>query len=308
MKVNRVAVIGECMVELQKTDDQLKQSFGGDTLNTALYLSRLTQQHGVTTAYVTGLGKDPFSKEMLANWQQEGLNTDFVQISDNKLPGIYAIETAPDGERSFFYWRNDSAAKYWLRDGSVESFAAALSQNQVLYLSGISLAILPTDCREKLVELLTLCRKDGVKVAFDNNFRPALWESLDAARDMYASILRLTDIAFLTFDDEVMLYGDSEEQQAIERTQAFGVKEIVVKRGAQECYVVTPNDFIAVPAVKVSNVVDTTAAGDSFSAGYLAKRLTGGSTVDSAVAGHTLAGTVIQHRGAIIPRDAMPLI
>lgn len=308
MKVNRVAVIGECMVELQKTDDQLKQSFGGDTLNTALYLSRLTQQHGVTTAYVTGLGKDPFSKEMLANWQQEGLNTDLVQISDNKLPGIYAIETAPDGERSFFYWRNDSAAKYWLRDGSVESFAAALSQNQVIYLSGISLAILPTDCREKLVELLTLCRKDGVKVAFDNNFRPALWESLDAARDMYASILRLTDIAFLTFDDEVMLYGDSEEQQAIERTQAFGVKEIVVKRGAQECYVVTPNDFIAVPVVKVSNVVDTTAAGDSFSAGYLAKRLTGGSTVDSAVAGHTLAGTVIQHRGAIIPRDAMPLI
>ncbi|MCG6216804.1 sugar kinase [Vibrio furnissii] len=308
MKVNRVAVIGECMVELQKTDDQLKQSFGGDTLNTALYLSRLTQQHGVTTAYVTGLGKDPFSKEMLANWQQEGLNTNLVQISDNKLPGIYAIETAPDGERSFFYWRNDSAAKYWLRDGSVESFAAALSQNQVIYLSGISLAILPTDCREKLVELLTLCRKDGVKVAFDNNFRPALWESLDAARDMYASILRLTDIAFLTFDDEVMLYGDSEEQQAIERTQAFGVKEIVVKRGAQECYVVTPNDFIAVPAVKVSNVVDTTAAGDSFSAGYLAKRLTGGSTVDSAVAGHTLAGTVIQHRGAIIPRDAMPLI
>lgn len=308
MKVNRVAVIGECMVELQKTDDQLKQSFGGDTLNTALYLSRLTQQHGVTTAYVTGLGKDPFSKEMLANWLQEGINTDLVQISDNKLPGIYAIETAPDGERSFFYWRNDSAAKYWLRDGSVESFAAALSQNQVIYLSGISLAILPTDCREKLVELLTLCRKDGVKVAFDNNFRPALWESLDAARDMYASILRLTDIAFLTFDDEVMLYGDSEEQQAIERTQAFGVKEIVVKRGAQECYVVTPNDFIAVPAVKVSNVVDTTAAGDSFSAGYLAKRLTGGSTVDSAVAGHTLAGTVIQHRGAIIPRDAMPLI
>ncbi|WP_000867844.1 sugar kinase [Vibrio cholerae] len=308
MKVNRVAVIGECMVELQKTDDQLKQSFGGDTLNTALYLSRLTQQHGVTTAYVTGLGKDPFSKEMLANWQQEGINTDLVQISDNKLPGIYAIETAADGERSFFYWRNDSAAKYWLRDGSVESFAAALSQNQVIYLSGISLAILPTDCREKLVELLTLCRKDGVKVAFDNNFRPALWESLDAARDMYASILRLTDIAFLTFDDEVMLYGDSEEQQAIERTQAFGVKEIVVKRGAQECYVVTPNDFIAVPAVKVSNVVDTTAAGDSFSAGYLAKRLTGGSTVDSAVAGHTLAGTVIQHRGAIIPRDAMPLI
>ncbi|EKO3428601.1 sugar kinase [Vibrio fluvialis] len=308
MKVNRVAVIGECMVELQKADDQLKQSFGGDTLNTALYLSRLTQQHGITTSYVTGLGKDPFSKQMLTSWQQEGINTDLVQISDNKLPGIYAIETAPDGERSFYYWRNDSAAKYWLRESPLLSLAEKLSQHQVVYLSGISLAILPTDCREKLVELLTLCRKDGVTIAFDNNYRPALWESAQAARDMYASILRLTDIAFLTFDDEVMLYGDSAEQQAIERTQGFGVKEIVVKRGADECFVVTSDDFIAVPAIKVSKVVDTTAAGDSFSAGYLAKRLIGGSTVDSAVSGHALAGTVIQHRGAIIPRDVMPLI
>lgn len=308
MKVNRVAIIGECMVELQKADDQLKQSFGGDTLNTALYLSRLTQQHGITTSYVTGLGKDPFSKQMIASWQQEGIDTDLVQISESKLPGIYAIETAADGERSFYYWRNDSAAKFWLRDHSVLNLAEALSQHQVIYLSGISLAILPQDCREKLIELLTLCRKDGVMIAFDNNYRPKLWESVQAARDMYARVLQLTDIAFLTFDDEVMLYGDNTEQQAIERTQALGVKEIVVKRGAEECFVVTQDDFIAVPAVKVRNVVDTTAAGDSFSAGYLAKRLTGGSTVDSAVSGHALAGTVIQHRGAIIPRDVMPQI
>lgn len=304
----RIAILGECMVELQKADDQIKQSFGGDTLNTALYLSRLTQQHGITTSYVTGLGKDPFSKQMLASWQQEGINTDLVQISETKLPGIYAIETAPNGERSFYYWRNDSAAKYWLRDRSVMSLAEELSQHQIIYLSGISLAILPEDCRKKLLELLTLCRKDGVTITFDNNYRPALWESTQAARDMYASILCLTDIAFLTFDDEVMLYGDSTEQQAIERTQGFGVKEIVIKRGADECYVVTPDDFITVPAIKVSKVVDTTAAGDSFSAGYLAKRLMGGSTVDSAVSGHALAGTVIQHRGAIIPHDAMPLI
>lgn len=308
MKVNRVAIIGECMVELQKSADQLKQSFGGDTLNTAVYLSRLTQQHGISTAYATGLGKDPFSQHMLASWQQEGINTDLVNISDTKLPGMYAIETAPDGERSFYYWRNDSAAKYWLRDCNPAELAHSLSQFQVIYLSGISLAILPADCLEKLVDALNQCREQGCTIAFDNNYRPALWNSVADAQEAYAQILRLTDLAFLTFDDEVMLYGPHTEQDAITRTQAFGVQEIVIKRGAQECLVHINNETIAVPANQISNVVDTTAAGDSFSAGYLAKRLTGGNPFESAQSGHLLAGTVIQHRGAIIPCAAMPTL
>lgn len=306
MKAHRVAIIGECMVELQKSAEQLKQSFGGDTLNTAVYLSRLTREHGITTHYVTGLGQDPFSQHMLACWQQEGIDTAQVYLSDNKLPGMYAIETAPDGERSFYYWRNDSAAKYWLRDHDINQLAASLTQCQMIYLSGISLAILPEDCLDRLIQLLTLCRQNGSLIAFDNNYRPALWSSVDNAQQAYARVLRLTDLAFLTFDDEVMLYGAHSEAQAIARTQAFGVSEIVIKRGAQECLVAINGETISVPANLIENVVDTTAAGDSFSAGYLAKRLTGGNPFESAQSGHLLAGTVIQHRGAIIPRDAMP--
>ncbi|NGZ68716.1 sugar kinase [Vibrio aestuarianus] len=308
MYVNRIAVIGECMVELQKHGELYKQSFGGDTLNTALYLSRLTHHHKITTSYVTGLGKDPFSKQMLQIWQEEGINTDFVHLSEDKLPGLYTIDTDEHGERSFFYWRNDSAAKYWLRNQAILSLVRNLSQHQMIYLSGISLAILPEDCRQTLIEILTLCRKEGVKIAFDNNYRPALWENVETTQAVYEQILRITDIAFLTFDDEQMLYGDTEEQQAIERTQNFGVAEIVVKRGADDCYVIQNGTLVSIPTIPVSTIVDTTAAGDSFSAGYLAKRLTGGTPEQSAVAGHTLAGTVIQHRGAIIPRDAMPII
>lgn len=97
----QVAVIGECMVELQKSGELYKQTFGGDTLNTALYLSRLTKDHSVITRYITGLGKDPFSQQMLNSWQQEGINTEEVFISDKHLPGMYLIETAADGERRF---------------------------------------------------------------------------------------------------------------------------------------------------------------------------------------------------------------
>jgi 2-dehydro-3-deoxygluconokinase len=308
MNVKRVAIIGECMVELQKSGDLYKQSFGGDTLNTALYLSRMTKNDGLQTSYVTGLGKDPFSKQMLEQWIQEGIDTSFVSISENKLPGLYSIDTTPDGERSFFYWRNDSAAKFWLREKNITEVVTELCKNQVIYLSGISLAILPTDCLDKLVDALTQCKAAGVMLSFDNNFRPALWESKQTAQQAYAAILKLTDIAFLTFDDEVALYGDTSEQQCIQRTQAFGVNEIVIKRGADDCLIVAGDVTISVPAIKVSNIVDTTAAGDSFSAGYLAKRLTGGTTQQAAISGHTLAGTVIQYRGAIIPQHAMPTL
>ena len=307
-QIKRVAIIGECMVELKKNNGVLEQGFGGDTLNTAVYLSRLTQQHGVSTSYITGLGRDPFSKEMLESWQRESLNTEMVFISQDKLLGMYAIETTPDGERSFFYWRNDSAAKYWLRDHPASELVKALCAHQMVYLSGISLAILPNDCRQSLIEILTLCRAQGLKIAFDNNYRPALWASKEEAQQIYQQVLALTDIAFLTFDDEQSLYGDEIEQQAIDRTQALGVQEIIIKRGAEACFVVSQSGMESIAPNPVANIVDTTAAGDSFSAGYLAKRILGGSKPESAMAGHTLAGTVIQHRGAIIACDAMPII
>lgn len=306
--ISRVAIIGECMVELKKVGGSITQGFGGDTLNTAVYLSRLTHQQGITTSYLTGLGQDPFSADMLSAWQTEGLDTSMVYPSSDKLPGIYAIQTRDDGERSFYYWRNDSAAKYWLREQDPQHLLRDLCQHQMVYLSGISLAILPDDGRRTLFELLTAYRQQGGMIAFDNNYRPALWSSADHARACYAEMLALTDIAFLTFDDEVMLYGDEQEDQAIARTQAFGVKEIVVKRGGEDCLVISGQLAIAVTPPPVANIIDTTAAGDSFSAGYLAKRLTGGSEQDAALAGHIVAGRVIQHRGAIIPKDAMPEI
>lgn len=306
--LQQVAVIGECMVELQKADDLYKQTFGGDTLNTALYLSRLTRDKNVTTRYITGLGQDPFSQQMLTAWQHEGINTDDVVISDKHLPGMYLIETSPDGERRFFYWRDNAAAKFWLDENSKAHTQQLLNTQQFIYLSGISLAILPENARQLLIEILQQARQHGAKIIFDNNYRPALWASKNITQQAYQQILSLTDIAFLTFDDEQLLYGDTHEDESIARAQQCGVNEIVVKRGSQACFIIIDGQKIEVPANKISHVVDTTAAGDSFSAGYLASRILGGEPIDAAKMGHLLAGTVIQHRGAIIPAKAMPVI
>lgn len=304
----KIAVIGECMIELSIKQDSTTRNFGGDTLNTSVYLSRLLKDKPFSIHYVTGLGTDPFSQEMLDSWQKEHVQTDLVQRMSDKMPGLYSIVTDKHGERSFYYWRNDAAAKFWLKTADTNKITQQIAQFDYVYLSGISIAILDAESILKLLDLLKQVKANGGKVIFDNNFRPRLWSSVDLARSVYADILSYTDIAFLTLDDEDLLWGKLPYEQVIERTKNFGVTEIVIKRGSDSCIIESAEGRFDVPANKIAkdNIVDTTAAGDSFSAGYLGARLSGKSPSQSAAQGHLVAGTVIQYRGAIIPLDKTP--
>ncbi|WP_449547281.1 2-dehydro-3-deoxygluconokinase [Lelliottia amnigena] len=305
----KIAVIGECMIELSQKGAEVSRGFGGDTLNTSVYIARQVAPEALAVNYVTALGTDSFSQQMLEAWQSENVQTSLIQRMENRLPGLYYIETDSTGERIFYYWRNEAAAKFWLESEDSAAICEELATFDYLYLSGISLAILSPSSREKLLSLMHECRANGGKVIFDNNYRPRLWASREETQQVYQQMLHCTDIAFLTLDDEDALWGEKPVEEVIARTHDAGVSEVVIKRGADSCLVsVAGEAVIDVPAVKLAKdkVVDTTAAGDSFSAGYLAVRLTGGTPEDAAKRGHLTASTVIQYRGAIIPRDAMP--
>ena len=307
MDTLNIAIIGECMVELQRQDASIRQGFGGDTLNTAVYLARQLPASQGKVHYVSALGTDHFSQNMIDAWQHEGVDTSLVQRLSNKMPGLYFIDTDSQGERSFSYWRSDAAAKYWLETEKTDTVLAQMSKMDVIYLSGISLAILSPASRQRLFDFLATFRTQGGRVVFDNNYRPRLWQSREETQQCYQQMLALTDIAFLTLDDEDALWGERPLNEVVDRTLTLGVSEIVIKRGASPCVIVSKSGVREeVAAQKISNVVDTTAAGDSFSAGYLARRLQHGSITESAMQGHLLAGTVIQYRGAIIPADVMP--
>ncbi|MDE1188639.1 MAG: sugar kinase [Pantoea sp.] len=309
MTQKKIAIIGECMIELSEKGENIKRGFGGDTLNTAVYLARQSASEQLRVDYVTALGTDSFSDQMIAAWQQEQVQTDLIQRLDNKMPGLYFIETDEHGERTFWYWRSDAAARYWLDSPQSEAICQQLAHYDYLYLSGISLAILPAASREKLMALLSACRRNGGKVIFDNNYRPRLWADKANAQQAYAAMLQNTDIAFLTLDDEHLLWGEQPLETVIARTRTAGVAEIIIKRGAESCLVAVGDaPLVDVPAIKLAKekVIDTTAAGDSFSAGYLALRLQGADPDAAAARGHLTASTVIQHRGAIIPLSAMP--
>ncbi len=298
----RIATIGECMLELSGPAQAQRFGFGGDTLNTAVYLARL----GAAVDYVTALGDDPFSDEMLAAWQYENVGTDLVLRLPGRQPGLYVIRTDAAGERSFYYWRDMAPARELFDRPEAAPIVAALPEYDWLYLSGISLSIYGASGRAVLHDVVDRQRQRGGKVAFDSNYRPQGWPDEAAARTAFDRMLAHADLALPTLEDEQKLYGDHDAAACAARIAALGVGEVVVKQGGQGCLIVAGQEQWHVAAHPDAAAVDTTAAGDSFNAGYLAGRMAGKSPVAAAMAGHRLAAAVIRYPGAIIPPPAMP--
>lgn len=301
----KIAFFGECMVEL--SGQPLRRTFGGDTFNTALYLARLGRSRQLSVSYATALGMDHISSDMLLAWQEEHIDTTMVRRIENKLPGLYLVETEPSGARHYHYWRNDSAAKFYFAT-ALSPLEAAIQKQQIdtLVISGVSLAILAEEAKAVLVTLLAQVKAHGGRVVFDNNFRPQLWTAKQA-QYWYQQALPYADWVIVSETDEHQVWGDCD---VLGRYPAFGCDEVVVTRGRRPCQVLTgltsACPAISKVAVKVfETMTDPRAAGDAFAAGYLAGRLSGGSATMSAELGHELAAIVIQHPGAIIPPEAM---
>lgn len=300
---SKIACIGESMIELSFAIGDTHQAaigFAGDTLNTAIYLNReISNLHEVS--FVSRVGIDTFSNQMREFIANEGVCVDDLASDETKIPGLYAISTDANGERSFSYWRNDSAARLLFQNNGVVDFSG-LEKYNVLYLSGITLAILPDFVRKAFFAWLPSFRsRDNTSVVFDSNFRPKLWQDKATAQHCIESMWRLTDIGLPSVDDEMLLFDDKDEDAVIRRFKDYGIKTGVLKRGESgPLNIAGEQRNFNFPAA--DHMLDSTAAGDSFNGAFLASLL-GGSDVDVAMlAGHNCACRVIAHRGAIVPR------
>ncbi|QLB41708.1 sugar kinase [Mannheimia pernigra] len=303
--MKKLSIIGECMIELNgEPFGNMYQTYGGDSLNTATYLTRVTPPEQIEVRYISALGTDKLSQGMLDAWQADNINTDFVLRDEHRQPGLYLIQLDKQGERTFLYWRNQSAARYLLQHADYPKALNAIAETDMVYLSGISLAILSENDRFQLIEQLHALKTQGVKIAFDSNYRSKLWKSTETAQRYYANLLDLVDLALVTFDDEHLLWGDTNEQDTLTRLAQYGIETIVVKQGSRGATVQTHNEQIFVPTIPIENVVDTTSAGDSFNAGFLNGYLLSKDLVTCCQQGNSLAGIVIQHKGAIIDKSA----
>ncbi|MDW6020384.1 sugar kinase [Mesorhizobium sp. BAC0120] len=298
MAASGIASIGECMIELSGADGGLwRMGFAGDTFNTLWALKALAGEDRAVD-YVSGFGDDPFSRDQIAFFEKHGIGTAASPVIAAARPGLYAI-TLTGAERSFTYWRSDAAARRLADDPA--ALEKSLENRELVYFSGITLAILAEGARKVLLMALKKARANGARIAFDPNYRPRLWPDAASARAAIEEALGVTDIALPTFPDEQALFGDPDPGTAALRIAGFGAREVIVKNGEEPALASHDGTAMTVPAVHVPSPVDTTGAGDSFNGAYLAARLAGSEPIDAARKAHSVAAAVVQVRGALAP-------
>ena len=291
-------------MELIDTGGAYQRSFAGDVFNAAVYAKRC--RPSLHVQMLTAVGCDPVSQVMLSRWDELGVGRELVSVAPGRSPGIYIVSTDSLGERSFTYWRQGSAATQMMSELTPEA-ASRAQRFDVVFFSGISLAVLSEPDRLKLFELLRQCQEAGAKLAFDPNFRAALWPDLDSAKSWTSKAYQLVDIAFAGLEDHLALYRHTSYQEALQFCIDSGVEESVVKAGSEGLYVYSRKSGQFHLSIETNRrPLDTTGAGDSFAGTYLAKRI-GGADIDEALSGASeVASVVIQHRGAIIDEVVMP--
>lgn len=304
--MTQIACIGEVMIELATAPSNSGQvlkalSYAGDTYNTVVTLARL----GATADYVTRLGDDHYSDAVINRLASESVGSDAIVRQTGKVPGLYMIHNSPDGEREFFYWRDRAPAReLFHHDSEIATLEAKLAQTEMVYLSGITLAIIGQQGRRNLMGFLQRFRAKGGKVAFDSNYRPRLWASASEAQAANRELLALTDLALLTLDDEELLWGTQGDAigELQERYRDLNISEIVLKRGSENVVILKGTERTETAVPPVTDIVDTTAAGDTFNAGYLAAHLAGKNPDECARQANRCAGVIIRHRGGVIDK------
>ncbi|MCA1441480.1 sugar kinase [Ensifer sp. IC4062] len=295
--------IGECMIELsQAGDGHLKKGFAGDSFNTAWY-ARAFLGNDWRVSYFTALGTDRLSDEMLAFMNGAGIASDHVRRIEGRNPGMYMIHLK-DGERSFQYWRETSAAKLLAEDG--DRLRAAIDDAELVYFSGITLAILSPDDRGRLLDEIRRARELGKTVAFDPNLRPRLWENTEMMCAAVSDGARAATMVFPSFDDEHSHFGDASPGATVNRYRDLGAELVAVKDGANGITIGSAGQVMHIPAHPADPVRDTTSAGDSFNGAFLAMHLLGQASRDAAAFAAKVAARVIEQPGALIGADHLP--
>ncbi len=303
--LSNVIVMGECMVEfgLGSEANQYKKNFAGDVYNTGIYIKRCVQDQA-NVQFLTAVGDDPLSFEMISMMEKESLDTSLVYQSTTAKMGLYLINVDNDGERSFTYWRDTSAAKQVVKFLSDDGGSQRLEQTDIFFFSGISIAILSENDRQKLWRLILELKASGTKIVFDPNYRPALWTSLNETRAAYAAAFELADVALPGVDDHMVLYNAKNAEDVAGFLEQFSINEIIIKNGSQGMLLSIDGVRHYVSIEPVKNVVDTTSAGDAFNGSYLSARLLGKSPEQAANFATKVLGCGIKHKGDIVDKAA----
>ncbi|WP_170976612.1 sugar kinase [Rhizobium sp. FKL33] len=282
------------MIELASAGaDLLRAGVAGDSLNTGWYLRKLCPEDW-SIHYLTRLGRGRPSEQIARFITDAGLLLARVAAHQTRSVGMYMISLT-DGERSFDYWRGQSAARRLM--DCLDDVRVALVGADLVYLTGITLAIIGPKGRQSLFSLL---REGRFRVAFDPNHRPRLWTSAKEARVAYIQMAATCEIVLPSFEDESALFADADPMATARRYAEAGSTEVLVKNGPGTGALSLNGRQTLLPAPNFTIPVDTTGAGDSYNAAYLVARMNGTSPIEANAFAQLVAANTVSRPGALV--------
>ena len=293
----KILSIGECMAEFSP-DEQLGKfnlGFAGDTFNTAWYIAN--NHADVNSAYFSKVGDDELSDQMLKFMSDNQVDTTYIKTVAGSKIGLYLISLV-DGERTFSYWRNKSAATFLGQN--VDDVGNAMKKQDMIYFSGITLAILDQNSRKNLFSCLKSARRAGKKIAFDPNLRPKLWNDKKEMCDVIMAGANLSDIILPSFEDEATWFSDADPLSTLARYQNVGAETVVVKNAGDPVSFWSQHGTGTYLVESVEKIIDSTAAGDSFNAEILVGLLREIPLADAINNAANLAKKVLMGQGALV--------
>ena len=293
----KILSVGECMAEFSP-DEQLGKfnlGFAGDTFNTAWYIAN--NHADVNSAYFSKVGDDELSDQMLKFMSDNQVDTTYIKTVTGSTIGLYLISLV-NGERTFSYWRNKSAATFLGQN--VDDVENAMKKQDMIYFSGITLAILDQNSRKNLFSCLNSARRAGKKIAFDPNLRPKLWNDKKEMCDVIMAGANLSDIILPSFEDEATWFSDADPMSTLARYQNVGAETVVVKNAGDPVSFCSQHGTGTYLVDSVEKIIDSTAAGDSFNAEILVGLLREIPLADAINNAANLAKKVLMGQGALV--------
>ena len=297
----RICSIGECMIELSSTNNEkYTLGYAGDTANTAIYLSRL----GARSSYITSVGNDKFSKNMINFLSKEKVETNNIYINKKKSVGLYLIDNKKNGERNFFYWRKNSAAKTYFENINFKSLLNKICNFDAIYFSGITLSIYNSKNIVNFHKLLKLAKQNNVSIYFDFNVRLNNWNSSKLAKQLILKFCKISDTIFFTNEDLKNLMIRNYQKFILKYCKN---KTVIFRYGNGFTSIYTKDKFINYKLKFEKKVIDTTGCGDAFNACFLYNFYKNNEIKDCIHNAHKLGRHVAMTKGAIMNKEKFNL-
>ena len=295
MKIN-VCSIGEVMIEISNTKNRsYNQSFAGDTLNFCNYLDKKK----LNAFFLSAIGKSEINQSLLDFVKSKNISTKYIKQINQFEIGLYLIKNKDNGEKQFFYWRDESAAKHYFNNIDFLNLYKELKNFDYIYFSGITLSIIHISKLSNFIKLLNLLKSKKIKIVFDFNIRPSRWNKKNL-NNFLDSVLKYVDICFLSGEDMNYWKNKNNIKSYEQIVRKYKLKHSIFRKNAKFTYVFLNKTRYVFKNKLLKTVVDTSGAGDGFNAAYLSNFIVNNDPVLALKAGSSLGSKIVMKKGAIV--------